>query len=244
MNLLPSCRYAMLVCYLPPLPATPFAIRQTPLSRLQLDRRLALLLPEDAADLAVFESMAHWDSIPLGTSDQAFLARVDSDLDCLTRPTLREMLLWRLELRTLVGALRRRQLGLPAPGSGEAFGLGECLGAIRRHWLAPDFRLGYRHSWVPAAHELLRAGQHDALERLLFSIVWDHYSRLACKHHFDFEAVVLYVLRWNLIDRLTRHEATAAVRQFEALLEQGLEGQGGLSLPDPLPAAAPDCDHA
>lgn len=237
MSVHPSCRYVMLVCYLPPLPASPFAIRQAPLSRLQLDRRLALLRPEDAADLAVFESMAHWDSIPLGTSDQAFLARVHRDLDRLTRPALREMLLWRLELRTLVAALRRRQLGLPAPGSGEAFGLGECLDAIRRHWLAPDFRLGYRHSWVSAAHELFRTGQHEALERLLFSTVWDHYGRLAWNHHFDFEAVVLYVLRWNLIDRLIRHDAAAAVRQFETLLAQGLEGQSGVSPPDPLFAA-------
>ena len=38
-------RYAMLVCSLPALPTNLFGERQTPISRLQLDRRLALLDP-------------------------------------------------------------------------------------------------------------------------------------------------------------------------------------------------------
>jgi hypothetical protein len=46
---------------------------------------------------------------------------------------------------------------------------------------------------------------------------------LAGSHHFDFEAVVLYVLRWNLVDRLARHDPVAATERFKTLLVRGLE---------------------
>jgi hypothetical protein len=243
MSIDPSCRYAMLVCYLPPLPAAPFAIRQAPLSRLQLDRRLALLSSEDAEDLATIESLAHWDRIPLATGEQRFLVQAQHALDQFSRPSLREMLRWRLEMRTLVGALRRRHRGLPSPSPGEAFGFGQCVDAIRRHWEESDFRLGHLQPWVSMANEHIRAGNHVGLEHLLFSMVWNHYTRLAWDHHFDFEAVVLYVLRWNLIDRLARHDAKAARQRFEALLAQGLEGHDGMSKPEPLPATTHGAEH-
>lgn len=243
MNFHPSYRYAMLVCALPPLPSTPFAIRQAPLSRLQLDRRLALLTAEDAGDLAILESMVHWERIPLATREPVFLAEAQRALNRLSRHRLRAMLSWRLELRTLVGALRRRHRGFPAPGPAEVFGFGECMEMIRRHWAAPDFRLGHQHPWISVANDHLRVGQHHDLERLLLGTVWDHYTRLAWDHHFDFEAVALYVLRWNLIDRLTRHDASAAAWRFWDLLTQGLDGHGDLPMPKPRAAAAHGIDH-
>jgi hypothetical protein len=135
---------------------------------------------------------------------------------------LRELLGWRLELRTLVGALRRRHRGLPAPAADEAFGYGPCADYIRRYWERSDFNLSHRYPWVAVADQLLREGNHTALEHLLFATVWDHYTRLAWNHHFDFEAVVLYVLRWHLIDRQTRYDPPAATERFKALLIRGL----------------------
>jgi len=217
-----SCCYAMLICYLPPLPAHPFAIKLTPLSRLQLDRRLALLAPGDAQDLATIEEIAHWDRIPLATSDRGFVACARSALSKLKSPALREILCWRLELRTLVAALRRRHRGLPVPAVSEIWGYGQCLDYIRRYWEQPDFNLSHLYPWVAAADQHLREGRHTALEHLLFATVWDRYTRLAWNHHFDFEAVVLYVLRWNLIDRLTRYDPAAATQRFNALLAGGL----------------------
>ncbi|MEW6038827.1 MAG: hypothetical protein AB1648_11330 [Pseudomonadota bacterium] len=233
-----SCRYAMLVCYLPPLPLHPFAIRQTPLSRLQLDRRLTLLDPEDARDLATLEEVTHWERIPPATSDRAFLAGARDALQKLDRPSLRELLGWRLELRTLVGALRRRHRGLPGPAADEAFGYGPCADSIRRYWERSDFNLSHRYPWVAVADRLLQEGNHTALEHLLFAAVWDHYTRLAWNHHFDFEAVVLYVLRWHLIDRLTRYDPPAATDRFKALLIQGL-GQYDRVVDSPASAGIP-----
>ncbi|MBS3964651.1 MAG: DUF2764 domain-containing protein [Methylomonas sp.] len=223
-----SCRYAMLVCYLPPLPPHPFAGKSTPLSRLQLDRRLALLEPEDARDLATLEEIVHWEHIPLASTDENLALRARDALTRLRTPALREMLIWRLELRTLVGALRRRRLGLSAPTVKETWGWGGCLDSVRRHWERSDFNLGHRYPWLAVAERHLMQGEHTALENLLFTTVWEHYVRLAWKHHFDFEAVVLYVLRWHLLDRLTRYAPAAASQRFGELLAQGLGGQDRL----------------
>ena len=224
-----SCRYALLVCYLPPLPLHPFAVKQTPLSRLQLDRRLALLQPEDAQDLATIEEVVHWDRIPLQITEHGFVRRAYNAMAKLRTPALQDMLRWRLELRTLVAALRRRCRGLPAPGADEIWGYGRCVDTIRRYWDRDDFNIGHRYPWVAMADQYLRQGQHKALEHLLLSRVWDHYARLAWDHHFDFEAVVLYVLRWNLIDRLTRYDPAAATLRFSDLLTQGLGPHANLS---------------
>ncbi len=61
------------------------------------------------------------------------------------------------------------------------------------------------------------------MERLLFEVVWDKLGRLGEGHYFDFEAVVLYVLRWNLADRWSRYQGEAAVERFRSLVDSGLE---------------------
>jgi hypothetical protein len=41
-------------------------------------------------------------------------------------------------------------------------------------------------------------------------------------HWFDFEAVVIYVLRWDLIARWIGQDGAAALRRFDGLVENGL----------------------
>jgi hypothetical protein len=76
---------------------------------------------------------------------------------------------------------------------------------------------------------LLEAGDSLGLERLLLNAVWDHLDRLADGHHFDFEAVLIYALRWDLIARWTGYRGDEAAVRFEEMIEEGL---GGVALPD------------
>jgi hypothetical protein len=45
---------------------------------------------------------------------------------------------------------------------------------------------------------------------------------LADGHHFDFEAVLLYTQRWDLIARWTSYNGEAAVARFDEMVEAGL----------------------
>lgn len=218
-------RYAMLVCALPALPATLFTERQTPISRLQLDRRLALLAPEDARRLSALEDVLHWDRLPMGLDDGRVAREFRATLASLPPGLPRDVARWRLEDRTLLAALRRRQLGRPAPAPGEDWGCGNRVEHIRRAWHEPVFGLERLFPWAGEAARLLKVGDALGLERLLLGHTWEGLSRLGAGHYFDFEAVAIYVLKWDILRRWTACNGVTALRRFQDLADAAL-GEG------------------
>lgn len=213
--------YTMLIGSLPPLLSL-FAAKQTPISRLHLDRRLSLLQPEDARTLALIEDLLQWSRLSIVRTDGEIVAQAEAVMLRLDNSFLRDIVRWRLELRTAVAALRRRQRGDPPPVRGERWGYGRWVDHIRRHWSEPHFRLEPMLPWIVEAHRLLAEGDSRSLERTLLGLVWDTLGRAAEGHYFDFEAVVIYVLRWNVVDRWTRYDGAAAADRFERMTDEGL----------------------
>lgn len=211
-----SHRYAMLLTALPD-HGTLFGAKQTPLSRIRLSQRLALLEPADAACLDSINQCLNWAQQDPSWSDAQSVAHATRHLRDIVNPFARELVIWRLELRTLVAALRQRRRGEPAP-SGYRWGVGRWLGPIRRQWDDPTFRLEGVFPWLPEANRLLERGDAVGLERLLLDAVWRHLGRLSDGHYFDFEAVIIYVMRWDLVARWTSHDGEAAVERFDALV--------------------------
>lgn len=214
--------YIMLMASLP-YQASLFAAKQPPLSRRQLDRRLRLLSDPDARTLRRIEELVAWEHLPLGKSDADIAGEVGRALDELEDPTLRELVLRRFELRTIVAALRRRKGQRGAPGARETWGVGRWTGMIRRYWSDADFRLGRVFPWLAEARHLLEQEDTVALERLLMAQVWEDLNRIGQNHAFDLPAVVIYVLRWHLVARWTRYEGDPAIERFDAMLDQGLD---------------------
>lgn len=213
--------YTMLVSSLPyhgPL----FGAKQPPLSRIKLDQRLRMLTPEDRATLETIENALQWDRLPLERSDEEFVARARQAIVGLDDGALVEVMRQRLELRTLVAALRRRARGDGPPAGRIAWGYGRWLGAIARNWGETTFGIGRAFPWAAEADRLLRAGDAVGLERLLLDVQWRYLGRAAAEHPFNLVAVVVYVLKWNVIDRWTHYDAEAASRRFAQLIEQGL----------------------
>jgi len=214
-------RYVMLIASLPyhgPL----FTAKRTPLSRIQLERRLAMLEPEDKALLARIERVLQWDQIETGLADSDLIARTHALMDDLSEPGLREAVQSRMELRTVVAALRRRQMGQGPPNDSESLGYGRWVRHIRAHWHEPAFGLARTFKWLPQAEAHIAAGEALALEKLLLQEVWTQLGHLSDHHAFDFTAVVIYVLRWNVIDRWTRYHAEDAKARYADLLDEAL----------------------
>ena len=200
-----------------------FGTKQTPISRLKLEARLKMLREEDALLLRRIEELVHWSYLPMERSDAEIAASAKSFFEQVSNPTLRAAVESRLELHTVVAALRLRQRGESAPSPGTSWGYGRWVNYIERHWSEPGFRLEGAFPWVLEANRLLSTNESVALERLLFEVVWDKLGRLGEGHYFDFEAVVLYVLRWNLADRWSRYQGEAAVQRFRTLVDSGIE---------------------
>lgn len=231
-----SDRYAMLLASLPyhgPL----FGAKQTPLSRIRLNQRLALLDPIEARCLQDARRLIEWAQQEPGMTDAAAVMRAKQLIDDIASPFVRDLVTWRLEMRTLIAALRHRRRGERAP-RGRHWGFGRWVGRIAQHWSEPDFGLEPAFPWLPEAARLLERGTAVALERLLLGVAWDHLERVSDGHYLDFEAVVIYVLRWDMIARWTTYDGEEAVRRFDELVEQAMSGLDDLQ--PPTPARPPD----
>lgn len=216
-----SDRHAMLLTSLPyhgPL----FGASQIPLSRIRLNQRLALLNPQEARWLRDARRLVEWAQQPVGVTDAQWILDARKTVASIDQPFVRALVMWRLELRTLLAALRRRHRGEPAP-RGLTWGFGRWVGHLERHWNVPDFALGRVYPWLAEAERHLRQGASADLERLLLSAVWAHLERMSDGHHLDYEAVVIYVLRWDLIASWTSYDGEEALQRFDALLEDALD---------------------
>lgn len=216
-----SMTYVTLMASLPR-PLTLFGATQTPISRLKLDRRLRMLEPDDAADLALIEDALQWGHLPISLSEDDVLHRARLAMADTDNPAIQQIIRDRLEMRTCMAALRRRRDGMAAPPPGTSWGYGRWTGHIARNWGEANFRLGGVFPWVAEADRLLTQDDPVALERLLMQTSWTALGRLLGGHEFDFEAVVIYVLRWNIVDRWVRYDGQAASDRFEQLVDAGL----------------------
>jgi hypothetical protein len=217
-----SHRYAMLITSLPYHGAL-FGARRAPLSRIRLRQRQHLLDEADRACLRVVANLLEWSRHEMGRTDADLIALARTELPKLDNAFARDLVVWRLELRTVVAALRRRHRGEGAPSGRDLWGFGRWVGHIRRHWGEPQFRLERVYPWLAEGRSLLEAGAALGLERLLLNVVWEHLDRVAEGHYFDFEAVLVYSMRWDLVARWTAYAGDAAAARFGEMVREGLQ---------------------
>ena len=105
-----SHRYVMLLSSLP-YHGTLFSAKVTPLSRIRLQQRLSLLEPEDLQEVDAMAGLLDWYRHPVQKSDAEIVKLAKQVIPQLRSPFACELLSWRLEMRTLIAALRRRRDG-------------------------------------------------------------------------------------------------------------------------------------
>lgn len=216
-------RYVMLMASLPDL-GTPFSETHASVSRFKLEQRLRLLESGDARLLAHIERVIAWNRQEPQMGDASIFKAVDQLLEALQRyPGVADMIARRMEMRTLVAALRKRKRGDPAPAEGMRWGYGSWLRYISRHWAEPAFGMELMVPWLPEVARQMELGESLHVERLLVAESWRRIKTDAQGHYFDFHAVVAYVLLWSIVDRWTRYAAKAASERFARLVEQGLK---------------------
>jgi hypothetical protein len=214
-------KYTLLLSSLPLQPAELFTSKLPVISRIQLDKRLTLLDAEDTADLARIEGLLHWSKMH-EWDDATIINSGQNELAFIRSSFLRDIVSWRLELRTLLTALRRRHAGESMSPNDVFYGFGDHLQFIRRNWQKPDFGLGNTLPWLKQAHHLIAQNKPQDLDKLMLELNWKHYARLSLGHYFDFPAVALYVLRWDLISRRVSYDKDRALIRFNELISAGM----------------------
>ena len=211
----------MLMASLPPL-GDLFGQNQTPLTEIQLRHRLRFLTDQDSKTLSQIEQLVRRSKQPAEWTDAQIVESAKTLLGDLSSNTLKQALEFVVNLRTIVAALRRRKLGENSPPKQSDWGYSPWIQRIERHWTEPDFGLGTVVPWVSKARRLWDDDDSVELERLILVESWKQFGRLSNGHYFDFAAVVLYVLRWSLINRRVNYDRETAQKRFNSLIDDGI----------------------
>lgn len=208
--------YVSLITGLPN-PERLFLAKVSPLSRIKLEQKLNVLSVDHRQTLLDIETMLDWRMQSSDHSEQYVSQRSRKLYGQLTSPTLRTIVRDKLELRTCIAALRIRAQGMDAP-SHVQWGFGRWIQHISRNWHESSFALEHLYPWLPKAQQLIEQNDPEPLERLILEKAFTQLQRFSIQHYFDFEAVVIYVLKWNIIDRSVRYNTEAAKRRFMAIV--------------------------
>lgn len=206
----------MLVASLPHMPRT-FEVERVPISRIQLGQRLALLGEKDSQVIDQVQSFLLWDRQPIERSDEEVQQEYDRLMKTTTNTLLRDIIGYRMDVRTITSALRRRRLGLAPPS-----GIGQYVETIHTHWEHPEFRLAREHPWIPQVRKHFEANEPLQAERQLMLATWNRWVKLADEFYFSFETILLYLARWEIVDRWTRLNESLGRQRFETLLMETL----------------------
>ncbi|MEW4458948.1 hypothetical protein AB1K42_12685 [Roseibium algicola] len=218
-------QYIALVSSLPHLGKL-FSRKDVPISGFRLKQRLSMLEPAHASLLREMVEVTAWAGVAGYDRDIDVILRANKVLaDLAAYPDLQHLVGARMETRTLIAALRRRRDGQESAGDIENWGFGRWCAQVKANWSDPAFGLGHFMPWVGEAHQLMRAGDHIAMERLVLTQVFRQMGHYGNLHEFDFEAVAIYVLRWVIVERWSRYNEADALARLATLVASALDGK-------------------
>ena len=213
-----SGRYYTLIASLPALPRS-FEVDRVPITPPRLEHRLKMLGPKDAEVVAVLRTFLLWDRQRLHRTDEEVIPYYEELLPRIGNPLARRIVSLRMDIRTIMSGLRRRRGGLSPPP-----GVGQWVDHIRRNWQHPDFHLGWQFPWIAEVDRLLGTTECLAIQRILLTVAWNRWKREAERHDpFSFEALLLYLARWEMINRWVNMDAVLGRERFEELVTESLD---------------------
>jgi hypothetical protein len=212
-----STTYYTLVGSLPALPRHFEEAERVPISKLGLTERLRMLQPSDAATVEAMTDFLAWERQPLERTDEDVVKRFNQFVAAVDDQFAQDLIRHVVNVRSIIAAIRCRRLKLDPP-----VGVEPVASHIVRNWNHPDFRLGNKYPWIGEVDAQLNSEAPFDLERTILNIGWRYAKRLADQFHFTFEAVVLYLIRWEMVYRWTQRNAAAGQEKFEQLVSEAM----------------------
>lgn len=215
-----SKNYYTLVTSLPHLPRFD-QIDRIPITRERLLQRLKMLHPADYLLAEKAADFLTWRRQPKGRTDEEIVSLYKKNVEGIFEsPKLKPLFEFSVNQRTIMTALRRKEKGLPPPKPEEKWGAGELVKTIQVNWEKPFFKLDTRFPWIVQAQTYLRSGELLKLEHLLMSLAWNKLDHLFLKNYFGFEAVIAYLLKWDIVQQWLAYNKSVAKMGFEELVKE------------------------
>lgn len=216
LTVIPSNSYYMLVTSLPYMPRT-FEVEQVPISRMRLEQRLTMLKPNDMSVVEQVQEFLRWDRQHRDQTDEDVKDHFELLVATITNRLVRKIIVFRMDVRTIVSGLRRRHVNMSPP-----IGVSHLVPHIEKHWDHPQFNLVREHPWIDELLKCLAEGNTLQAERTLMRATWNRWTQLAERYYFTFESVILYLVRWEIVDRWTRLNRSVGQARFEDLVAGAL----------------------
>lgn len=210
--------YYTLVASLPYLPRFDKADR-LPITRERLLQRLNMLDPEDYKLAEIVAEFLAWRRQPVGRTNTEIVSIYNRGVNLIFESKLLKPLFeLPVNQKTIMTALRRREKDLPRPNPGEPWGVGPLVPHIELNWDKPFFKLQSTYPWIVQAQTYLHEGELLKLEYLLANLVWNKLEFLLIKNYFGFEAVVAYLLKWDILQQWLSYNTEKAKARFDELV--------------------------
>lgn len=210
--------YYTLVTSLPHLPRFDKADR-LPITRERLLQRLKMLTPQDYRLAEIAAEFIAWRRQPIGRTNAELLSIYNQGVNLIFESKLLKPLFeLTINQKTMITALRRREKGLPRPHPKEPWGAGPLVSHIEHNWDKPFFKLQSHYPWIVQAQTYLHEGEPLKLEYLLANLTWNKLEFLLLKNYFGFEAVVAYLLKWDILQQWLSYNTEAAKMRFDELV--------------------------
>jgi len=216
--------YYTLLASLPPLPRFDRAGR-LPITRERMRQRFSMLTTEDAALFEHAAAFLAWQRQTATRTDEEMIASFKRMEEHIAHPALQSFFEFPIDQRTIMAALRRRHRGFPGLAPGEPWGVGRYVRNIENNWDDPYFKLSAVYPWIARARTHLEVGETLALERLLKNVLWDYVDRSVQPYDFGFQAILTYIIKWDILNQWLSYNIEDAKVRFEELVVEVTDEQ-------------------
>lgn len=193
-----------------------FKVQEPPISRLQLEKRLRLL-PLDKMTLLLEIEQLVWRSWFQNNRTFEETKKEWMALSTLDSPFIINLIHWYLDLRSIFVAIRMRNQKPTPPGMPQDYWITRWSRKLLQNWNEPDFGLGTVYPWLPKVAADLAKNDTIAVEEFLLFHIWNYLSVIETGHYFDFESLVIYLLRWNIVDYWSKFSKTNTLKNLDEL---------------------------
>jgi hypothetical protein len=201
---------------------------RVPINRERINERLSMLTLDDWQAVEHVAQLIQWRRHPIERSDEEMIEDYKHLREFIADERVMDVVDTRVDVRTIMAALRRRARGMSAPRKGTKWGMGKWVRHIEENWDDPDFKLREIHPWIPQAREFISSAEPVQLEKLLMSVNWDRLDMLTGISNFEFEVVLSYLYKWDMLNRWVGYDGDEARIRFEELMTEVMHGTESL----------------
>jgi hypothetical protein len=196
--------------------------QRLPVNFERLQQRLRMLSDDDFRIVESAQHFLFWHHHPMERTNLEFAEHYRQIRQLVQQPVILDILEYRMDVRTIVAALRRRHYKHPAPDRGDSWGVGQWLSHIEKHWQEPDFGLASVYPWIEEVARLLEDDQPLQLEKRLLTLIWNYLDRHDTHGMFSLEAVIIYLFKWDIVNRWLMYQPHQAKLRFDRLANRTL----------------------